>query len=293
MALSVCGLNTNETQKELKPHGTPDFPCAAYASSHTSCPGDAISWHWHEELEIIFVESGSLLLRVPGSDYRVSAGELAFLNSNVLHYGIGAPACSIHSLVFSPVLLSGHSGSAFQEKYLKPLIGFSGFLVWKSQKEEDISAFCAAFSAMERDSFAYEFTVREQLSHIFLSCFRELRPQFGAPQAGRSMDSLRMEKMLEFIQTHYPESITTAEIADAAGLSQRECLRCFQRVMRESPIQYLLKYRLMQSAGKLRARPDASIAEISAQCGFDYPSYYSAQFRRFYLCSPREYRKNP
>ena len=107
------------------------------------------------------------------------------------------------------------------------------------------------------------------------------------------MDAVRMEKMLEFIQAHYPESITTAAIANAANLSERECLRCFQRVMRESPIQYLLKYRLMQSAGKLRSQPDASIAEISAQCGFDYPSYYSSQFRRFYLCSPREYRKNP
>ena len=293
MALAVCGLNTNGTQKELKPHGTLDFPCAAYASSHTSCPGDAISWHWHEEMEIIFIESGCLQLRVPGGEHPISAGELAFLNSNVLHYGIGDPACALHSLVFSPVLLSGHSGSAFQEKYLRPLMAFPGFLVWKSGREADVQAFRTAFSALARESFAYEFTVRAQLSHIFLSCFRELRPQFGAPNLTRSMDAVRMEKMLEFIQAHYPESITTAAIANAANLSERECLRCFQRVMRESPIQYLLKYRLMQSAGKLRSQPDASIAEISAQCGFDYPSYYSAQFRRFYLCSPKEYRKNP
>ena len=282
--------NTNEIRKERKPHGTLDFPCAIYTSSHTDCPCDAIAWHWHEEMEIIFIESGNLLLRVPGREYDVAAGELAFLNGNVLHYAIGNPACTLRSLVFSPVLL-GHPGSAFQKKYLRPLTEFPGFLVWKSAGREDTQAFRTAFSALERNSFAYEFTVREQLSHIFLSCFRELRPQFGVPTANQSMDSIRMEKMLEFIQTHYPEAITAAEIANAAGLSQRECLRCFQRVMRESPIQYLLKYRLMQSAGKLRTMPDASIAEISAQCGFDYPSYYSAQFRRFYLCSPREYRK--
>lgn len=73
-------------------------------------------------------------------------------------------------------------------------------------------------------------------------------------------------------------------------LSERECLRCFHRMIGDTPIQYLLKYRLMQSAAMLHAAPTACIAEISAACGFDNPSYFSKQFRRFYQCTPREYR---
>ena len=37
-------------------------------------------------------------------------------------------------------------------------------------------------------------------------------------------------------------------------------------------------------------RERASIAEVSAACGFDSPSYFSKQFRRFYQRPPREYR---
>ena len=37
-------------------------------------------------------------------------------------------------------------------------------------------------------------------------------------------------------------------------------------------------------------RPDESIAQVAAACGFDSPSNFSQQFRRFYRCTPREYR---
>ena len=38
MGLQTCGLNRNHAQKELQPHGTVEFPCAAYASRHTDVP---------------------------------------------------------------------------------------------------------------------------------------------------------------------------------------------------------------------------------------------------------------
>ena len=45
-----------------------------------------------------------------------------------------------------------------------------------------------------------------------------------------------------------------------------------------------------QAADALLARPADSIAQIAAGCGFDNPSNFSQQFRRFYGCSPRAYR---
>ena len=50
MALSKCALNTNNKKKELQPHGSIEFPCAAYESSHTDSICDFISWHWQAEL---------------------------------------------------------------------------------------------------------------------------------------------------------------------------------------------------------------------------------------------------
>ena len=59
-------------------------------------------------------------------------------------------------------------------------------------------------------------------------------------------------------------------------------------------MQYLIKYRVTQAASLLLKNPDKSIAEISIQCGFESPSNFSQMFKRYYRCTPREYRKlNP
>ena len=91
-----------------------------------------------------------------------------------------------------------------------------------------------------------------------------MRPHLSAQTAEKHADTIRIEKMLQYIQDFYAEPIPLTKIANAAGLSERECLRCFHRMIGDTPIQYLLKYRLMQSAAMLHAAPTACIAEIVA-----------------------------
>lgn len=290
MGLQTCGLNRNHAQKELQPHGTVEFPCAAYASRHTDAPGDTIPWHWHEELEVIFVAAGTLKLQIPGGEYLLQEGSLVVLNSNVLHSLSGHPAGALRSMVFSPFLITGGADTVFYKNYVRALLACPDFSVWQAEPGPDVKRFSAAFSAMETDAFAYEFTVRENPSQLLLHCYAQLLPRLSAQKPAKSADTVRIEQMLQYMQASYAEPITLADIAQAAGLSERECLRCFHRTISDSPVQYLLKYRLMQGAALLRASPAASIAEVSAACGFDSPSYFSKQFRRFYQRPPREYR---
>lgn len=290
MGLQTCGLNRSHTQKELQPHGTIEFPCAAYTSRHTDAPGDTIPWHWHEELEVIFVAAGTLKLQIPGGEYLLQEGSLVVLNGNVLHSLSGHPAGALRSMVFSPFLITGGADTVFYKNYVRALLACPDFSVWQAEPGTDVKRFSAAFSAMETDSFAYEFTVRENLSQLLLHCYAQLLPRLSAQKPAKSADTVRIEQMLQYMQASYAEPITLADIAQAAGLSERECLRCFHRTIGDSPVQYLLKYRLMQGTALLRASPAASIAEVSAACGFDSPSYFSKQFRRFYQRPPREYR---
>lgn len=290
MGLQTCGLNRNHAQKELQPHGAVEFPCAAYASRHTDAPGDTIPWHWHEELEVIFVAAGTLKLQIPGGEYLLQEGSLVVLNSNVLHSLSGHPAGALRSMVFSPFLITGGADTVFYKNYVRALLACPDFSVWQAEPGPDVKRFSAAFSAMETDAFAYEFTVRENPSQLLLHCYAQLLPRLSAQKPAKSADTVRIEQMLQYMQASYAEPIALADIAQAAGLSERECLRCFHRTISDSPVQYLLKYRLMQGAALLRASPAASIAEVSAACGFDSPSYFSKQFRRFYQRPPREYR---
>ena len=251
-------------------------------------PTDAIIWHRHEELEIIYIQEGTMKLLVPGEEYHLVKGEIALINSDILHYAIGDPFCELHSAVFSYVLVSGGNTTAFYKKYVYPLLAFPGFTVWRTGRQNLAEDFQAAFSALETDAFACEFTVRERLSRILLSCFQAFAPPAFHPRS-KNTDTVALKKCWN-ISIPTILSLQLSDIAQAADLSERECLRCFNRTIGDTPVQYLLKHRLLRSAAMLHSMPSASIAEISAKCGFDHPSYYTKQFRRFYQCTPRDYR---
>lgn len=293
MALQECGLNLNRFSKELQPHGSIEFPCAGYSSFCTERPEDNIPWHWHEEMEIAYVEHGQAIVKIPSASFLLNKGDLVIVNSNVLHYGAAVSECRLHSLVFHPLLITGNNDSVFAAKYIRPLLSccsFSGYQICGQDRESAASWFCNAFEALANESFGFEFTVRENLSRICLYLYRKFEGQLDIKTSGLSQDHLRIRQMLDYIHKNFGEMITLSEISAAVGISKRECLRCFQKTLQLSPIQYLLKYRIMQGAEMLLENPGSSVSEIAARCGFDSPSNFSKVFKRFYHCTPREYR---
>lgn len=294
MALQECGLNLNRGLRELQPHGTMDFPCAGYSSYHKERLEDIISWHWHEEIEMIYIVDGRLELKIPSESFYVEKGDCFVINSNILHYGAAVDHCQLQSLVFSPALICGNDDSVFAKKYVRPLLSchaFSGCPMPQCENEDTIQWFNRAFDAMEHEPSGFEFIVRENLSRICLFLAQKFKDELDVPDIIQSQDHVRIRKMLSYIHKNYSNDIILSDIASAADIGERECLRCFQKTLKLSPIQYLLKYRIMRGAEMLLHNPENSISDVAAFCGFDSPSNFSKIFRRFYNCTPREYRK--
>ncbi|HJB17554.1 MAG TPA: AraC family transcriptional regulator [Candidatus Blautia excrementipullorum] len=280
-------------KKERQRHGTKEFPCAGYEFLCTRQTEGTIPWHWHEELEMIYIKEGTLKLQVPFREAVMNAGDMAVINGNTLHHASADPQSQVQSFVFSSLLLCGTGTSVFAMRYLRPLMTSPAFscVIFSGEETAAAEEFREAFSALGEEAFGYEFYVRERLSHIILETYQLLEKDLSLPESAENLDTARMEKMLTYIHEHYGESIFLRDIADVAGIGERECLRCFKRTIGESPMQYLMKYRLMQSADFLLSRPSESISDIAGECGFDYPSYYAKQFKRLYQCTPGEYRK--
>jgi AraC-like DNA-binding protein/mannose-6-phosphate isomerase-like protein (cupin superfamily) len=295
MALQKCGLNLGRNRLELQPHGTLDFPCSGYRSQHTESSDDIIVWHWHEEMEIIYLQSGQMKLQVPGKTYHLQQGEAIFINSNVLHFAIAEKYCELLSLVFHSSLVTGQDKSVFAQKYIIPLVSCvildsCHITPVLNQAQTIIDHFIQAFEALAMEPYGYEFTVRENLSRICLTLYQQNELEIKNKDTALKQDSIRIQKMMDFIHEHYSEDLTLSQIAKSAAIGERECLRCFQRGIQISPMQYLLKVRVMQGASMLLQAPERSISEISILCGFDSPSNFSQMFKRYYMCTPRNYR---
>ncbi len=158
-----------------------------------------------------------------------------------------------------------------------------------SNRKEDAILFEKAYSAVKNEEEFYEFTSREALSSLILSVYGK-RDSTGIADRISERDRKRISAMLEYIHTHYAENITLDDIASSASISPREALRCFKRTIGRSPIEYLVKYRLSQSADALLNEKDKTISEIASLCGFDSPSYFSKEFKTYYQKTPKEYR---
>lgn len=80
------------------------------------------------------------------------------------------------------------------------------------------------------------------------------------------------------------------DVAHAAGVSERECLRCFRKAFEITPVRYILYARLEKALNLLVVRRDMSVADIARAVGFSSPGYFSQVFREEYGCTPREFR---
>ena len=201
---------------------------------------------------------------------RLEPGDCLAVNSNVLHCAAPAPECELHSLVFDPSLVFGSGESVFAGTYIRPLISetsFDGVLLGQGEQAKETELFRTAFEALADEKFGYEFTVRECLSKICLVLCRRFQHEVAKEQTGADQDQVRIREMLDYIHCHYRDEISLEDIAGAADIGTRECLRCFRRMIRISPIQYLLRYRIMQGAELLVREPLWSVSEIAPGAG--------------------------
>ena len=291
-----CDFVMDENDHELGMSFSDDFLCSAYDERLGDAAGEGVPWHWHDELELLYVVAGAVRVRVPGGSADLSEGDALFVNERTLHMLNGSPTAHIRSVVFDPRLVTGSSVSVFARRYINPLLQCDGlrFLIWRSIEGGDSAALLrhltAAIDAMEHEGEGFEFTVREELSQCLLLAGKHAGA--GDEVAGPDTDSStnRARIMCEFIEHHYAEPIRVSDIADSAGVSERECQRCFQAAFDESPSRFLTVRRLAHAAYLLTNSPDLSIAEVARSVGISNASNFSQLFRRDYRCTPRAYR---
>ena len=295
MTLGICEqISTDQQGRELIEHGTPLFPIACY---HDNISEIDVSWHWHDELEILVVETGTARISVNGTDYIVKQGEGFFTNTRVLH-GIwpeGEETCVLQIVVFHPRLVGGSVDSIIWQKYLEPLLSdpcrpcvyFANLQEWERDASQVIQK---AWQVCVSEAEGFEFWTREQLSKLIFLLAKNCPATEKRPSEKVLRDGERIKIMLQYIQEHCAEKLTLTQIAQSAAISVSECLRCFRGIIYSTPIQYVKQVRV-QKAVELLTSTDRRISEIGVECGFQEMSYFAKTFRELKGCTPGEFRE--
>lgn len=292
--------------KEKQSHGTRLFPCAYY---HFCNPNHRlrVRHHWHEEIEIIYLQHGSFKLDINMEPYGTDRECFLFLNSGELH--------SLRSLsmefdeqavVFSPSMLLFQDYDSIDECILLPLtqnkLTFPRFL-------DQTSPFFPTFRSCY-----------QQISHIFSrskealiageqiltdDVISQLQIKAGILQligilmeAGLMCQSSRTESqkitaiktVLSYITDHYHEKLYVQDLAAQVNMNEQYFCRFFKRSIGKTPIDYINDYRLNKVI-RLLETGDAPVTEISLECGFNNMGNFQRLFKRKTGITPLQYRK--
>ncbi len=290
-------LQIDREQKEIKRHGSYEFPVLVSYERLSSFDTGEFPWHWHPEIELTLVMEGEIIYQANDSLYHLKAGEGLFCNTNVLHsgHGNGSADCSYLSVTFHPRLLYGYSSSVMQTKYMNHILKSPSLasihLVSEKDWQRRILEGIEKIRLLNRGHPASEeLKIQIALLQIWQELYEHVEiSETGFAENGR--DTERIRRIMEYIQAHYAEKITLEELAEQIHLCRSESCRLFKRYMKESMFDYLLDYRIERSLELLR-RPELDVTQIAGQTGFTSPGYFSKIFKRKMGCTPLEYRKN-
>jgi len=288
----IIVTNNSEELLEMESNGMP-FICNFNESRYFI--GQHIPWHWHDWFEINYTERGSYFLQAPDQTLEIHQGEAVFINGSILHAYDFPVDGGYYSISCDARFPGGEFGSYLDRKYFSPLLRSRSLAVLHIKPDSErrirlISYILATLDLLREEPKGYELDVRRIIGDFLILLSEEAAEILAKDQAGNERDMERMKQMLDYVYKNYADQIGVAEIAEAAGVSTRECTRCFKRTVDRTPVRFLIEYRT-QMAASLLLGTGQSVSEIAEKCGFMSDSYFSKIFREIYKCTPREYRK--
>ena len=292
----TTALELGKDREEILSGGSdPQLPYFCHYDDSDKIIGNRIPWHWHSMVEVTYVEKGHLLFRAADEQFEVKTGELLFINANMLHSFKFMESTRSYANLFDTRLISGAVNSVIEQKYVAPILKCSELGAWRIRPDSPrrirmTAHLLDAIDALREEPPGYEFLVRDSLSRFWLDFYQDTEEIWYNSTVRNDQDTERMKQMLQYIYDHYMERITLSEIASAAGIGERECMRCFNRALGFTPIHYLTEYRV-EKAAQLLQQTDRSISLIAEECGFASDSYFGKVFRKSTGKTPREYRE--
>ena len=293
MALSYSVDKTDSSGRELLTYGTSDFPIAFFDDDLTKVK---VPWHWHDEFEIIIITEGSVCVQIANSSFILNKGEGYFLNSGILHSAkLLSPRGYQRALIFSPEI-AAHNEDIVWKTYIKPVfkkqalpfIKLSPGISWQKNILQ-LSNDAWLTGAYEKTD--YPITVRHNLTRVFslIKSNIDLIENETEFTDKAKQDELRIKKILFFIENNYHTTITIANIAKSGDISISSCLRLFKQILKTTPIQYLIKYRLQKAVEEFDSLEGRNIGDIAYSCGFSDATYFNRCFKKEFGCTPTEY----
>ena len=294
-------MSRKKEYEEKEKHGTAQFPVGLHKLEYPADTDVMFYVHWHQEFEFLVLTEGKVLFTIEDREYVMNPGDIVFINSNYLHMAknICGGVCSFYAIDFSYHVLNEDIHSIFSKKFIRPILNdkyvFPEFMAVSEDEDKcwqkDIRNYLHEIGECpEHELEPFELMIRSRILAIWDILDKNcVRAQKDNDIENRYSE--RLEPVISYIKENYAYEITLGELAAILPISEGQFSRVFKQTMKLSPIQYLMRYRILQSC-KLLQDTEKKIGEIANLSGFNNISYFNRVFLNTIGCTPKEYREN-
>lgn len=256
--------------------------------------GSFAACHWHEELEFLAVTAGTMLCRTDGQLHRLETGSGMMFNAGIPHMcypetGRGAEYLSVW---IHPRLLAGGPDSALERQYLGPFTRAQGLAALPFRREgagwrQKAWETCLAMEPLLAElGYGCELEAAGLATCLLAAILPEVREAMEHP--GSALGPQRLKGLLNWLHSHYAETLNLTNMSEALGVSREGCCRLFRRELGMTISQYLAAYRVVQSV-PMMLEGGCSVLEAADRVGFSNASRFAAAFRLQMGFTPKQY----
>ena len=254
---------------------------------------ESVGWHIHPEYEMVYVKNGSGLLNIGPKKRTYSNGVLVLLGGNIPHDDFG------NKELEDNLEIVVQFKKDFLEEKLKvfPEMGKIMELIKKSKQ-------VLIFDEVTQHKLWKDFEKFKHLDHqgnlINLLTILDHLSKKGSYETLFKTISLdnyrrdeiqRLEETFEYVNTNYPKHISVGEIASKLGLTPNSFCRFFKKMTKRTFIDFVNEFRIGKAL-EFFNQNNSAITEAMYKSGFNDPSYFTRQFKKYQGITPSDYLKS-
>lgn len=271
----------------------PSFGSSFYYSKYQeNANNKAHLWHYHPEIEMVFVNGGSGKRQIGSHVSYYTDGDLILIGSNLPHCGftdlnthnknetvvqfkadfLGPAFLTLPEAKFLPQLFDKAKGGIAFSSFTKDKIGPSIELM---DDQEPFERLVTLVQVLKTLAHAEDYTILNAAGFSI-----EMQVQ----------DNDRINMIFNYVKDHFLEDITLDTIAELSNMTVPSFCRYFKKITKKTFTRFVNEYRIVH-ASKLLAEKQTSIANISYESGFNNFSHFNKLFHEFTGKSASQYRK--
>ncbi len=254
---------------------------------------DIISWHLHPEYEIVFIKNGNGTVRVDSYSEEYNDGLLIFLGPNIPHMPLGNKQFknNVEIVIQFPESFITEKLAYFPE--LNELLSFvqksKNGIIFSPETHQKLQSSFLRFAKQNNTQkllnfidILYQLSISKDQSAI-------RKDSFSLDTNKHSLQ--RVSKIYQYVNDHYSKEIRSENLARQLGLTPNSFCRMFKTITNRNFIDFLNEFRI-KKAQECFEHNDIPISEVMYLCGFNDPSYFSKQFKKYAGMPPSTYNKS-